>query len=77
MIFPEDRGLESLIGDLNADDKRGIETRLGNLPFTVSTLASLEAAEAVKVLLGQSGILRHRLLIFDLADPYFEIIELA
>ncbi len=77
VIFPEDSGLESLIGDLDTDGNRGVETRLGNLPFTVSTLASLEAAEAVKILLGQSGLLRNRLLIFDLAEPYFEIIELA
>ena len=38
--------------------------------------ASLEAAEAVKVLLGQGGLLRNRLLLFDLMEPYFEIIEL-
>ena len=77
VIFPEDAGLESLIGDIAADETRGVETRLGNLPFTVSTLASLQAAEAVKILLGQDGLLRNRLLIFDLAEPYFEIIELA
>ena len=77
VIFPEDAGLESLIGDIATDEARGVETRLGNLPFAVSTLASLEAAEAVKILLGQSGLLRNRLLIFDLAEPYFEIIELA
>ena len=77
VIFPQDAGLESLIGDIEADDTRGVETRLGNLPFAVSTLASLEAAEAVKILLGQDGLLRNRLLIFDLAEPYFEIIDLA
>ena len=77
VIFPEDAGLESLIGDIEADETRGVETRLGNLPFAVSTLASLEAAEAVKILLSQDGLLRNRLLIFDLAEPYFEIIELA
>ncbi len=77
VIFPQDAGLESLIGDIEADGTRGVETRLGNLPYTVSTLASLEAAEAVKILLGQPGVLRNRLLIFDLAEPYFEIIELG
>jgi hypothetical protein len=69
--------LENLIGDIAADETRGVETRLGNLPFAVSTLASLEAAEAVKILLGQNVLLRNRLLIFDLVEPYFEIIQLA
>ncbi|MGD8267221.1 MAG: HesA/MoeB/ThiF family protein [Desulfobacterales bacterium] len=77
VIFPGDAGLENLIGDIAADETRGVETRLGNLPFAVSTLASLEAAEAVKILLGQNVLLRNRLLIFDLVEPYFEIIQLA
>ncbi len=73
VVFPEDAGLERLIGDAEA---RGAEMHLGNLPFAVSTLASLEAAETVKVLLGRDGLLRNRLLLFDLAEPYFEIIAL-
>ena len=77
VVFPEDAGLESLIGEIDAGESRGAETRLGNLPFAVSTLASLEAAEAVKVLLGRGGLLRDRLLLFDLMEPYFEIISLG
>ncbi len=76
VIFPDDAGLEGLIGKVDEDGARGAETRLGNLPFAVSTLASLEAAEAVKVLLGREGLLRNRLLLFDLMEPYFEIITL-
>ncbi|MBL0713087.1 MAG: ThiF family adenylyltransferase, partial [Desulfosarcina sp.] len=76
VIFPEDNGLERLIGEVREDEARGAETYLGNLSFTVSALASLEAAEAVKVLLGKGGLLRNRLLLFDLMEPYFEIIEL-
>ncbi len=77
VVFPEDAGLESLIGELDEGRTRGAETLLGNLPFAVNTLASLEAAEAVKVLLGREGLLRNRLLIFDLAEPCFEIITLV
>ncbi len=77
VIFPEDAGLESLIGAIGRGEARGAETSLGNLPFTVYTLASLEAAEAVKVLLGRKDLLRNRLLLFDLAEPYFEIIALG
>ena len=77
VIFPDDPGLEGLIGKIETEGGRGVETRLGNLPFTVTCLASLEAAEAVKVLLGREGVLRNRLLLFDLAEPYFEIISIG
>ena len=79
VVFPEDAGLERLlgdIGDIGNAEARGAETHLGNLSFAVSALASMEAAEAVKVLMGRSGLLRNRLLLFDLAEPYFEIIAL-
>jgi molybdopterin/thiamine biosynthesis adenylyltransferase len=77
VIFPEDIGLESLIGDIGEANARGVETHLGNLPFTVNAVASMEAAEAVKVLLGREGLLRNRLLLIDLMEPYFEIITLG
>ncbi len=77
VVFPEDIGLESLIGDMGETSTRGVETHLGNLPFTVSAVASLEAAEAVKVLLGREGLLRNRLLLIDLMAPDFEIISLS
>ena len=77
VIFPEDIGLESLIGDIGETSARGVETHLGNLPFTVNAVASMEAAEAVKVLLGREGLLRNRLLLIDLMEPYFEIISLG
>jgi molybdopterin/thiamine biosynthesis adenylyltransferase len=77
VILPEDEGLAALYGDLDAAPDRGAETTLGNLPFAVALLASLESAEAVKLLLGSGRVLRHRLLVFDLAEPVFDIIELA
>jgi molybdopterin/thiamine biosynthesis adenylyltransferase len=76
VVFPEDIGLESLIGDIGAANNRGVESHLGNLPFTVNAVASMEAAEAVKLLLGREGLLRNRLLLIDLMEPYFEIISL-
>ena len=77
VFFPEDRGLAVLYGDLDEAPERGAETTLGNLPFAVALLASLECSEAVKVLLGKTTTLHRRLLVFDLAEPVFEVIELA
>lgn len=77
VFFPEDQGLAVLYGDLDEAPERGAETALGNLPFAVTLLASLECSEAVKVLLGKASTLRGRLLVFDLAEPVFEVIEIA
>ena len=76
VFFPEDQGLAALYGDLDEAPERGAETTLGNLPFAVTLLASLECSEAVKVMLGKPSALRGRLLVFDLAEPIFEVIDL-
>jgi len=76
VIYPEDQGLAALYGDLASAADRGAETTLGNLPFAVAMLASLECSEAVKILLGRGHTLQGRLLIFDLADLSFEVIQL-
>lgn len=76
VVFPEDPGLAALYGDLASAPDRGAETLLGNPPFAVTLLASLECSEAVKVLLGSGQALRKRLLVFDLAEPTFEIIDM-
>jgi len=54
----------------------GMEKSLGNLPFTAAAVASIQAAEAVKVLLGRSGALSGKMLIMDLASNDYEIFEL-
>ena len=46
------------------------------LSFTPAFCASLEAAEAVKVLLNKENVLRKKLLTADMRYNYFEIIEL-
>lgn len=77
VIFPGDAGWNALLTGAAETQPRGVEIRLGNLPYAVSMLASLEAAEAVKVILGKGRPLQNRLLIFDLEAPAFEIIDLA
>jgi len=77
-IFPSDEGLRSIYGppeDLPA--KKGAETRLGCLAPAVSLLACLEAAEVCKVLLEKAGNLRNRLLLVDLNDYTFQVLNLT
>ena len=77
VIYPDDAGLALLYGDENETPERGVETALGNLAPTVNIVASLQCTEAAKVLLGRPGQLRRRLLLMDLADASFEVIETA
>jgi len=55
---------------------KGIEQQLGNPSFTPAVIASMEAAEVCKVLLGQGSLLRSRKLSFNLLDMEVEEIPL-
>jgi molybdopterin/thiamine biosynthesis adenylyltransferase len=76
-IFPEDPGLVTIYGESGRSAGKGSEAELGCLPQAVVLLASLEASEAVKVLLGGKRLLRNRLLLVDLFENTFEIIQLS
>lgn len=56
---------------------RGIETRLGNPSFTPAVVASLEAAEVCKLLVGEGTTLRHRVLLVNLLDMEIESLALT
>lgn len=64
-----------LLEKLYAGEKRGIEKRLGNLPFTAAVAAGLMVAAAVPVLLGQPPSVRG-LQLFDLLNGDWRSIEL-
>jgi molybdopterin/thiamine biosynthesis adenylyltransferase len=76
-MFPEDPGLVAIYGQADESPQKGSESELGCLPQAVFLLASLEASEAVKVLLDKRGLLRNRLLLVDLFENTFEIIQLS
>ena len=72
-IFPGDRTLSKLYPDPNM---KGLEKELGNPSFTPALVASIEASEAVKVLIGRGSPLRNKLLCLNLLDHEYEIIDL-
>ncbi|MGA6925050.1 MAG: HesA/MoeB/ThiF family protein [Desulfosarcina sp.] len=77
-IFPGGQGLADIYGPeeaLKAD--HGVEAQLGCLAPGVNLIASLECAEALKILLGRDGSLVGKLLIVDLADYTFEALQLG
>ena len=75
-IFPEDPGLKLIYGDPENAPNKGAETSLGALSFCVSLVASLEASEAIKILLNRGSLLRNKLLVVDLESNAFETIQL-
>ena len=57
--------------------EKGIEKRLGNPSFTPAVIASIEAAEIVKIILGAGKLLRNSYLHVDLYHLEIEKISLT
>lgn len=72
-ILPGDGTLEKIYPP---NENKGVELELGNPAFSPAMVASLEVAEAIKVLLGQGEILQNKLLTIDLLNQEYEIFEL-
>ena len=73
-VFPGDITMQRLFGDVKA--QRGIEKKLGNLPFTASAIASFQCAECVKILIGEE-VARNIILHIDLLNWQFHTISLT
>lgn len=71
--FPGERTIEKIYGDCT--EGKGVEQELGNPSFTPGVIASLQVAEACKVLLGTGLPLRGRHLHVDLWS--MEVVEIA
>jgi len=71
-IMPGDRVISKLYP---ADMSRGAETYFGNPSFTPALAASIQVAEAVKVLLNKEGILRHKILSVNLLHHEYQLID--
>jgi molybdopterin/thiamine biosynthesis adenylyltransferase len=71
--FPGERTVELIYG--SCTEAKGVEQEFGNPSFTPAVIASLQVAEACKVLLGEGLPLRGRQLHVDLRS--MEVIELS
>ena len=72
-VHPGDVSFVSIYGEPFGESQH---KKLGNLPFTAYAIASLQASEAVKVVLGKPGQVRNRLLMVDLLDGSVDDVEL-
>lgn len=77
-ILPGDRTFDHIYGkNPEASQRdRGIEKELGNLSFGPALTAALQTAEAIKVLLNRGERLGRKLLVADLLENDFEVVEL-
>jgi molybdopterin/thiamine biosynthesis adenylyltransferase len=73
--FPGDNTLQAIYGSRNTG--KGVEQTLGNPSFTPALVASLEVAEACKLLLGQGTPLRGRQLMIDLFSMEMHVIDIS
>ena len=77
VIYPEDPGLQQIYG-ASTDDRpaKGAEATLGTLSPAVTTIAAIECSEIVKIIIGRSAGLHNKLLIIDLLDNMFEVLDI-
>jgi molybdopterin/thiamine biosynthesis adenylyltransferase len=73
-VYPGEDTLQKLYAKWNGG--KGIEAKLGNPSFTPAVVASLQVAEACKLLLGQGRPLRKKMLSVNLLDMQFDEIPL-
>lgn len=74
-IYPGDRTLDFIYPNAQGHD-RGIESWLGNPSFTPALIASIQVAEAAKVLTGKGKPLRKELLYIDTLNHEYEKVQL-
>lgn len=72
-IMPGDRVLERLYPE---GMEKGAETHYGNPSFTPALAASIQVAEAIKVLLNKGSLLRNKVLSINLLNHEYQVVEL-
>jgi len=76
VIYPGDRSFDRIYPSFASDEPYDPKTSPGNPSFIPPFVASLQCAEAVKVLLGRDGVLRKKLLFADLSQHQYITIDL-
>lgn len=72
-IFPGDRSLDRIYPE---NEIKTLEKELGNPSFMPAHVASIQVSEAIKYLLGKGEILKNKLLMVNLLNNEFEIIDI-
>lgn len=73
VVMPGDDLLHIIYPD---QENKGEEVELGNPSFTPALIASIEAAESVKILLNKGDILHNKMLVIDILSHSYEIFDI-
>ena len=73
-ILPGDRSLDLIYGNNRG---HGIEKEQGNPSFTPALVASIQVAEAIKILIGRGEILQKQFLYIDLLNQEYMVLPLV
>lgn len=76
VIMPGDTGLERIYGSPDRAPRRGVEARLGTLPFAATAMAAIECAEIVALAAGRQACLHSKLLVADFRDQQMQLLNL-
>ena len=76
VILPGDTGLERIYGSPDRAPKRGVEARLGTLPYAATAMAAIECAEIVALAAGRPATLHRKLLVADFRDQQMQTLNL-
>lgn len=76
-ILPKDEGLIRIYGSGDRTPEVGSESDLGTPPTTASIVASFQAQEVIKGLLGTDKLLHNKLLTIDAESGNIKIIGLS
>jgi molybdopterin/thiamine biosynthesis adenylyltransferase len=76
-IFPQDQGLHAIFGAGKGVPEKGIEVEIGTPTITPAIIASFQAMEVVKLIVGSEKPVRNRLLYFELEENKLSEIDLS
>jgi molybdopterin/thiamine biosynthesis adenylyltransferase len=77
VVFPGDEGLRLVYGEAQKATEKGVETRLGTLPYTAVLMAAVECAEVVEIICKQSSSLQNNMLLVDIKNKNMEKITFS
>jgi molybdopterin/thiamine biosynthesis adenylyltransferase len=75
-IFPEDKGLETIYGPSERYQNHHQAAPLSVISVTPALIASLQVTEALKILLNKGKPFRNKLLLVNLEEPEFNVLEI-
>ncbi len=76
-IFPGDKGYALIYGEKSRSQSKGVEIKTGNISYCALFISALQSSECLKVLLNRGRVLQNKLIIAQLWNNSFDIVDLV